>query len=459
MGRTRGMIARARVTFAAIALWTGAATSGCGEDAQANSPAAALAGVPGKAGETGGQPATGQSATGQSAANPPATNPPTGTTPAGGPPGGQPPGMSKPIVPASAFWQVLEPPAATAKAGEILRIQERGDAPPGSRGFNVIYVSEITEGVMQHVSGEVYLPTKEAAGQRDVVLWNHETTGVADICAPSRRDFVEDGHERVPGIVELLGRGYIVAMSDYPGQGVPGPAFYMVGRVNARASLDMLKAVQNVPMANASKRFVMYGWSQGGQTTMWAESIAKAYAPDFMGLGAGLIAPAVRIRELTMRSMQVKMLAGYVISTLPGIRAAYPMLKYSDFLTTEGLEQFPSMADGCFDVWMKASTVMDPYKPDALAPQSSWWTAMTEVDTFTPAGSMPFVVYQGTTDDTTPVDFTDKEVTALCTAGSQVEKHVMEGLDHIGIVPAAAVMFPAWADDRFAGRPGTTNCP
>jgi alpha-beta hydrolase superfamily lysophospholipase len=372
---------------------------------------------------------------------------------------GMPPdGGVKPASVGSAFWDVRRPPPAGAKAGDILRTQERRDAPAGARGWNVVYVAEITEGVMTYVSGEIYVPNAAADKPRDVVLWNHETTGVADACAPSRRDFMEDGHERVPGITELLAKGYVVAMSDYPGQGLPGPAFYMAGRVNARASLDLLKSLQNFAVANASKRFVMYGWSQGGQTTMWAESIATTYAPGFTGLGAGLIAPAVRIRELTLRSMQDKMLAGYVISTLPGIKAAYPALKYSDFLTTEGLEQFPAMADGCFDVWGAAATVQDPYLPNALAPESTWWNAMTEVDNFKPAGTMPFIVLQGSEDTTTPVDFTNREVTALCQSGVGVEYIEVPGLDHVGIVGVAAGKFPAWADDRFAGRPAASTC-
>lgn len=73
----------------------------------------------------------------------------------------------------------------------------------------------------------------------------------------------------------------------------------MAGQPNARASLDMLRVAQKFPDANASNQFVMYGWSQGGQTTMWADNIAASYAPEFTGLGAALIAPAVRIKDLT----------------------------------------------------------------------------------------------------------------------------------------------------------------
>ena len=359
----------------------------------------------------------------------------------------------------SSFWDVYGTPDPQAKPGEIYWAQPRTDAPDGAKAWNIIYVSEIAPGVRKYVSGEIYVPNAAAGGQpRDVVLWNHETTGVADACAPSRRSLVASDASRVPGIQALLAKGYVVAMSDYPGQGLPGPAFYMAGQPNARASLDVLRAVQNFPEAKASKRYVMYGWSQGGQTTMWAESIAASYAPEFTGLGSALIAPAVRIRELTLNSMKSTELAGYVISTLPGIKAAHPELKYGDFLTTEGLEQFPAMADGCFDIWSAAATVAAPYKPDALVPGSSWWNAMTAVDNFSPKGSMPVVIYQGSADTTTPVRLTASERTAMCKAGSSVEYIEFPGLDHEPVVPEAAKRFPAWAEDRFLGRQAASNC-
>jgi hypothetical protein len=202
----------------------------------------------------------------------------------------------------------------------------------------------------------------------------------------------------------------------------------------------------------------MYGWSQGGQTTMWAENIAANYAPEFTGLGAALVAPAVRIRELTLNSMTLASNAGYVISTLPGIKAAFPDLKYRDFLTTEGMEQFPDLASGCFDVWGTAAGVRDAYVPNAMSPGSSWWNAMTAVDQFAPKGSMPFVIYQGSLDTTTPVPLTQRERTALCSAGSAVEYNEFAGLDHLSVVPEAAKRIPAWMESRFKGQAPASNC-
>ena len=368
--------------------------------------------------------------------------------------------------PGTAFWDVFQSPPADAKAGDILYAQERLDPPPGGKGWNVVYVSEIQPGKLAYVSGEIYVPTAASAGPRDVVLWNHPTTGLADACAPSRNNVrnappvaaLGIGEYQAPALDALIAQGHVVVMSDYPGQGLPGPAYYMAGQPNARASLDMLRVAQKFPQANASKRYVMFGWSQGGQTTMWAEAIASTYAPEFEGLGAALIAPAVRIRDLTLRSMTHPALAGYVISTLPGIRAYFPELKYGDFLTTEGLEQFPALADGCRDIWQTAATVKAPYQPGALAEGSPWWGAMTVIDDFRPKGSMPFVIYQGSADATTPVSLTLRERAALCAAGSAVEYKEFTGLDHLPIVSEAIKLFPAWTLARFKGELAPSNC-
>ncbi|MER6987853.1 lipase family protein [Saccharopolyspora hirsuta] len=357
------------------------------------------------------------------------------------------------------FWDVHEQPPEEAEPGDIHWVQPRADAPSGARGWNVVYVSEIQPGVKKYVSGEIYVPEGRSSAQRDVVLWNHETTGLPDSCAPSRRSLVEGDRSRVPAIRALLDQGHIVAMSDYPGQALPGPSHYMVGQVNARASLDVLRAVRNLPELNASNRFVQYGWSQGGQTTMHVESIARTYAPELEGLGSALIAPAVRIRELTLNSMRNPELAGYVIATLPGIKAAHPQLRYSDFLTGEAVEQLPVLADGCFDIWDSASSLRDPYQPGAMSPDGAWWKALTAVDDFRPAGSMPFAIYQGSADTTTPVELTSRERTALCQAGSEVDYHEFGGLDHESVVPEAAEQFPDWAADRFSGEPAPSNCP
>ncbi|MFE3262540.1 hypothetical protein [Nocardia sp. NPDC059229] len=47
--------------------------------------------------------------------------------------------------------------------------------------------------------------------------------------------------------------------------------------------------------------------------------------------------------------------AGYVISTLPGIKAGYPDLLYRSFLKPDAMEMLPVLANGCFDIWDAAA--------------------------------------------------------------------------------------------------------
>lgn len=364
--------------------------------------------------------------------------------------------LSGPDGPAgTAFWDIVDVPDDDVEPGHVHALQERTDAPSGGKGWNMVYVSETEPGTTTFVSGEIYVPTTPSEEPRDVVLWNHPTTGLSDQCAPSRNS-VSD--LRIPALQELLERGHIVVMSDYPGQGLPGPAYYMAGEVNSRASLDALKALEEFPELDLSGRFVQYGWSQGGQTSMHAEAIAAEYAPGFELLGTALIAPAVRIKDLTARSMQHDELAGYVISTLPGIKAAYPDLTYRDFLTDEAMEKLPDLSFGCWDIWETGSTLEDPYTDTALQDGTDWAEAMAEVDDFTPAGDSPFVIYQGDADTTTPVELTLREVDQLCAAGNEVEYLEFPGLDHTPVVPEAAHVFPAWAQARFDREQATDEC-
>lgn len=367
--------------------------------------------------------------------------------------------------PGTGFWtQVPEQVPTSARSGDVLWVQRRTDAPRGARGWNVVYVSEIQPGLKKYVSGQIFAPNGPSARPRDVVLWNHPTAGLTDDCAPSRQSLNTAGpdlasNNLIPAIQALTDADHLVLASDYPGLGIAGPEYYMAGDPNARAALDLVRAARNVPELRASANFVQYGWSQGGQTSEHVDAIASSYAPELRPMGTGLIAPATRIRDLTLNSMRHKGLGGYVIATLRGIQAAYPTLQFRDFLTAEAMEALPTLADGCWDIWSRGSLLVDPYQPDAMAADRAWSQAMAAIDDFHPAGTMPYAIFQGTDDDTVPAAFTRHEWEVLCTAGSRVLYNEVAGRDHASIVPDAARALPRWFADRFAGKPAPDNCP
>jgi len=89
------------------------------------------------------------------------------------------------------------------------------------RAFRILYRSTGLEGEPIAVSGAVIIPQFPVpAGGRPIIAWAHPTTGVAVKCAPSLSDDLIDS---IPGITDMIPKGYAVVATDYPGLGTLGP--------------------------------------------------------------------------------------------------------------------------------------------------------------------------------------------------------------------------------------------
>src|SRR5699024_611302 len=110
----------------------------------------------------------------------------------------------------SEFWNVDEAPKADADAGQSHALEERDDAPLGSNSTNALYDLDIVAGIKECVSAVFYVPDVASTTPRDIALWNHPPTGLADYCAPSRRAVIDI---RCPALRQLLDDGHIVVAS------------------------------------------------------------------------------------------------------------------------------------------------------------------------------------------------------------------------------------------------------
>lgn len=191
------------------------------------------------------------------------------------------------------------PPALlrdAAHPGTLLRTETMPGAPPGSTARRILYTSLDEQGEPVAVSGFVVVPDHPApAGGRPVVAWAHPTSGVVTRCAPS---LALTAFSSVPGLHDMLERGYVVVATDYPGLGTPGPHPYLVGGSEARAVLDSVRAVHAISGANAGNRFAVWGHSQGGQAALFAGLIARQYAPELELVGIAAAAPATDLVAL-----------------------------------------------------------------------------------------------------------------------------------------------------------------
>lgn len=361
----------------------------------------------------------------------------------------------------SAFWDDVptEVPAG-AKRGDIYWVQQRFDAPKGAKAWNVVYVTEGADGKLTYVSGEIYLPAASRKQSGHLVLWNHETAGMQDSCAPSRRSLVDKWGIRIPALEQMLDKGFVVVASDYQGLGTPGSTAYLNGAAQAKASLDAVRLAQTFPGADAGPRFVEYGWSQGGQTSLWLAHLQQAYAPELELLGAGEIAPASRHWDLTEYDLTTTVTGGYYISRMVGLRVGHPELALRDVLSTDGLEMLEHLSAGCWAIAEKTEgkpTTLFANR-DGLQPGKPWRQWLEANDAFLPVRNVPFVFFQGDKDIAVPVELNRKVARDLCQQGVTVDYRESKGLDHENIVPVAVAALPNWFADRFKGVPAQSAC-
>ena len=181
--------------------------------------------------------------------------------------------------------------AQPARSSNLVSAVPIAGAPAGARAFRVSYHSSDGNGAPIDVTGVIIVPAGRApAGGRDIVAWAHGTSGIADSCAPSTNDWLFGS---IAGLNEMLGRGYIVAATDYQGLGGPGPHPYLVGPSAALSVLDAVRAARSLPRAGASNRFAVWGESQGGHAALWTGQLAPVYAPELRLVGVAAAAPPV----------------------------------------------------------------------------------------------------------------------------------------------------------------------
>ena len=130
------------------------------------------------------------------------------------------------------------PPSAEAGApGTLVRQEPIDGAPLGAAAYRVLYRSTGPDDKPILVSGIVIVPQgPPPPGGRPIVAWAHPTSGIVPRCAPSLAIFI---FQQIQGLRSMVERGYVVAATDYPGLGTPGPHPYLVGVSEARAVIEL----------------------------------------------------------------------------------------------------------------------------------------------------------------------------------------------------------------------------
>jgi pimeloyl-ACP methyl ester carboxylesterase len=352
---------------------------------------------------------------------------------------------------------------AAGTPGTIIRKETKPRAPQEAQAYGVLYRSTDPAGKPIGVSGVIIVPKGPVPpGGRPIVAWAHGTTGVVSDCAPS---LLTDFYPTVPGLNDFLAKGFIVAATDYPGLGPPGPSPYLIGESEGRAVLDSVRAAQYLPDANASNQFAVWGHSQGGHSSLFTGQLAKSYAPELSLVGVAVAAPATHLQKLLRDDLPrpvgrvLSAMALYAWSTIYGIPA-------SSIVESSAMAAFEDIANDCIsvvpdlpEIFKMQSSLRDTYlkaDPTTTPPWSTLMIKNSPDPTVSPGA--PVFLAQGTADMVVEPSVTEAYYRELCKSGAIVRFMEVQGATHDKIDDFATPDVVSWIADRFAGKPVPTTC-
>ena len=360
------------------------------------------------------------------------------------------------------------PPAVlpAGPPGTIIREDPVDGVGAGQRAWRVLYTSTDPAGSPIAVSGVVVAPDADPPdGGWPVVAWAHGTTGVDRRCAPSI-DYPESGLVRVPELDDLVAAGTVIAITDYPGLGTPGPHPYLVGESQGRAVLDSIRAARSLLGADAvSSTTAIYGHSQGGHASVWADQIVGSYASELQVAGVAAMAPPTDLA--TLLDDDVNEADGIVLAALAisSWSEYYPDADETTivepvarpFVDDIGGKCIATAAQGFTDIPDVATLAVTFLSQDpATAP--GWSNHLRENAPGDVATTIPLLVAQGLSDTLVRPEVTSAYVQAQCAAGASIQYSAYPNTGHFAVRTVAAPMVRDWLLARLRGEPTDPGC-
>jgi alpha-beta hydrolase superfamily lysophospholipase len=309
----------------------------------------------------------------------------------------------------------------------------------------VLYSSRTPQGAKDAISGSVSVPKgKPPKGGWPVITWAHGTTGVADICAPSRDGLdpsANTGETYINGDLNAwLKAGYAVLRTDYEGLGTPGKHPYLIGTSEGRSVVDIVAAARQLD-PTISKRYLISGHSQGGHAALFAAGLASSWQPKLKLRGTVAFAPASHILDQASflpGLTQPSSLTALATLILDGASTQSSAINANALLSDEVLQFYPLLQSQCLGR-LGQSDELGGIPPSHLERSGADLSALNPVlAAMNPAvrTAAPILIPQGES-DTTVFPFLTKQLTdELVGLGDQVTYKTYPGIDHVGVVTA-----------------------
>ena len=309
----------------------------------------------------------------------------------------------------------------------------------------VLYSSRTPQGAKDAISGSISVPKgKPPKGGWPVITWAHGTTGVADACAPSRDtagDPAGTGETYINGDLNAwLQAGYAVLRTDYEGLGTPGKHPYLVGTSEGRSVLDIVAAARQLD-PNISKRYLIAGHSQGGQSALFAAGLASTWQPKLKLRGTVAFAPASHIldQESLLPALTTpSSLTALATMIVDGASTQSSAININQVLSDQVLQFYPLLQSQCLDR-LGQSDELGGIPPSQLERSGADLSAVRPIlAAMNPAvkTSAPILIPQGESDSTVFPFLTAQLKDELLGLGDQVTYKTYPGTNHVGVVTA-----------------------
>lgn len=304
-----------------------------------------------------------------------------------------------------------------------------------------------------------YAPADSA--DRKIVAWAHPTTGIGRDCAPSLKNWPGSS---ILGLNEFVSAGYIVVATDYPGLGTTGPVGYLVGRGQAQAVLDSVRAAQKIPGINPKSDVILWGYSQGGHAVQFASHLAQSYAPEIKIKGMAAVAPPTDLARLFASSsgtMEGRILTSYVLKSW-NLKFGADMSKMVDRTDQSWVNSVSAAClnslEGQISAFEAQGQLKDKFLISDPLQTPPWRELMRENSLRSFTTTMPNLVFQGSRDVVVRPEVTAASVRNACRSGAVVKLVTLPEHGHSSSAKASVNQAVTWMKDRFAGRRPPSTC-
>jgi len=383
--------------------------------------------------------------------------------------------------------QIYQPPTTvTGEPGDILACHPTGlpfvVGAPTLRAYKLQYVTTDAKGNKVAATGTVAVPTAAwtGSGSRPTVAYAPFTHGSGSACSLSKQmaNGFQDQFES-PIIGGLLSQGWALAATDGVGYMDGQTHYYTNGKANGPALLDIVRASRKLPqdaLASDSK-VALTGYSEGGNTSLWAAQLAASYAPELnvVGDASGGI-PA----DLKAAAAQLNggIFAGFLADALMGFKNQYPEMPFAELENDAGRAAEKTVTSQCLigTVLSFLGARVENYSTQGLSldqiyalqgPGGVTWGQIVDslklgVDVGTAASTakykigFPVFQYRGLLEEVLPISAEDAVAKSYCQAGIPTSYKQYPG-EHALTLFEGAGDVQNFIADRFAGKPFTPS--